>query len=56
MNDQKTDLESALRSADEAVRRGQHAEPIVIAAGALWQLNQIIYKQDKTIEQLRSRK
>lgn len=53
---QRTDLESALREAARAVREGRPADPIVISAAALWQLNEVIHAQDKRIEELRRKR
>ena len=50
----RTDLESALREASRAVREGRPADPVVIAASALWQMNEVIHAQRKQIEQLRT--
>lgn len=49
-----TDLESALREAARAVREGRPADPVMISASALWQLNEVIHMQDKRIEQLKT--
>lgn len=53
---QRTDLESALREAARAVREGRPADPVVISAAALWQLSEIIQKQDQRIDELRRKR